>query len=222
MTNLPPEAPRRAGEEVSERWVEWRRSVDLEKYDRRWDERARRGESIHGEIDAVERLVAEHFTTSSVTLLDAGCGTGRLAIEARARGHRTVGVDLDADMITRARLKAPELEWHVSDLATFDHHDRFDVIVLAGNIFLFCRPDAHASIVRNLARLLAPDGLLVAGWSQESDPNAYRADRFVADGEANGLVLERAWRDWDGNRFTDDADYAVVVLTNSARPDGGR
>lgn len=219
MTNLPPEAPRRSGEEVSERWVEWRRSVDLAKYDERWEARARRGESVHGEVDAIDRLVAEHFAAPSVTLLDAGCGTGRLAIEASARGHRTVGVDLDADMIAQARLKAPELEWHVGDLATFDHRDRFDVIVLAGNIFIFCRPGAQGAIVANLARLLAPGGLLVAGWSQEREADAYRADRFVVDGEANGLVLDRAWSDWDGNRFAADGDYAVVVLTNSVRPD---
>lgn len=202
---------------VSERWVEWRRTVDIDKYDARWNERARRGESVHGEADAVERLVADLVGRRNVSVLDAGCGTGRLAIELDNRGHRVVGVDLDPDMIERARLKAPNIEWWVGDLASFDHAERFDVIVLAGNIFLFCRPGAQAPIVRNLTRLLAPGGTLVAGWSQEGGPDAYRADDFVADGEANGLVLDRAWSDWDGNRFVDGGDYAVVVLTSSAR-----
>jgi len=65
------------GSGVSERWIEWRRTVDLIKYDQRWDAMAARGDSIHGEADFVERLIGDR----KVRLLDAGCGTGRLAIE---------------------------------------------------------------------------------------------------------------------------------------------
>ena len=43
------------GSGVSERWIEWRRTVDLIKYDQRWDAMAARGDSIHGEADFVER-----------------------------------------------------------------------------------------------------------------------------------------------------------------------
>ena len=41
------------GSGVSERWIEWRRTVDLIKYDQRWDAMAARGDSIHGEADFV-------------------------------------------------------------------------------------------------------------------------------------------------------------------------
>ncbi len=34
------------GSGVSERWIEWRRTVDLIKYDHRWDTMAARGDSI--------------------------------------------------------------------------------------------------------------------------------------------------------------------------------
>ncbi|MBU3689820.1 MAG: SAM-dependent methyltransferase [Acidimicrobiales bacterium mtb01] len=199
------------GEHVSARWAEWRRSVDLDKYDARWESMAARGESVHGEADALARLVRDHFGGRALTVLDAGCGTGRLGIELDRRGHRVIGVDLDPDMIERARRKAPGIEWHAVDLATFTTDRRFDIIVMAGNIPNFCAPGDQARIVANLARLLAPGGLLVAGWSQESRADSYHADRFIAEGEANSLALASAWKNWDGDAF-DDSDYAVVVL----------
>ena len=118
------------GSGVSERWIEWRRTVDLIKYDQRWDAMAARGDSIHGEADFVERLIGDR----KVRLLDAGCGTGRLAIEMVKRGHHAIGADLDPDMIGRAATKAPHIDWHVADLSELRLDSKFDVIVMAGNI----------------------------------------------------------------------------------------
>ena len=87
-----------------------------------------------------------------------------------------------------------------------------DVIVMAGNIPNFCRPGEQARIVANLARLLAPGGLLVCGWSQESRTESYHAQQFIADGEASGLCLVSAWKNWEGDPF-DAGDYAVIVLS---------
>ena len=67
-----------------------------------WRALAAEGKSIHGEADLVCR-----FEPGSV--LDAGCGTGRVAIELAARGIDVVGVDLDPAMLDHARLKAPSL-----------------------------------------------------------------------------------------------------------------
>ncbi len=210
MTTNSPEAAR-PGEHVSVRWAEWRRSVDLDKYDARWESMAARGESVHGEADAVTRLVREHFDGRSITILDAGCGTGRLGIELANRGHVVVGVDLDADMIDRARRKRADIDWHVADLATFETPRRFEVVVMAGNIPNFCQPGEQGRIVANLARLLAAGGLMLCGWSQENRPDSYHARHFIADAESNGLSLVSAWKNWEGERF-DDGDYAVVVV----------
>ena len=190
--------------------------MDLDHYDRRWADMVARGESVHGEIDFIERTVAG----AAVDLLDAGCGTGRLAIEAHRRGHRCVGVDLDRDMIDRARAKAPSLEWHRADLATVDLERAFDVVVMAGNIPLFCAPGIQAAIVANLARHLRVGGRLICGFSLEDGPDAYRVADLRRDAEHAGLILESVHPAWDAPRLSAgssaNADavldgYAVVV-----------
>lgn len=210
------------GAEVSARWAEWRRRMDLDRYDRRWEDMVARGESVHGEIDFIERTVAG----ATIDLLDAGCGTGRLAIEAHRRGHRCVGVDLDRDMIERARAKAPYLEWHHADLATVDLGREFDVVVMAGNIPLFCAPGTQASIVANLARHLRVGGLLICGFSIEEGPDAFRASDFRRDAEKAGLTLEALHTAWDAPPISHAAmaspdevlgGYAVVVCRRDTR-----
>lgn len=195
------------GSGVSDRWVRWRRAVDLADYDRRWEEMNARGESIHGEMDFIERLVSGRISS----ILDAGCGTGRLAIEAVRRGHRAVGVDLDPDMIDRARSKAPEIEWFCSDLSHLELDDVFDVIVMAGNIPLFCAPGSQASIISSLTRHLGPGGTLVCGFSIEQRSDAYLPEDFRRDAESAGLDVIGQYANWDGEASRDGDDYAVIV-----------
>jgi SAM-dependent methyltransferase len=127
-------------------------------YDQRWEELAAAGENVHGEADFMESLYPR-------SVLDAGCGTGRVAIELARRGIDVVGVDLDASMLDVARSKAPRLQWVHADLADVDLGRTFDVVVMAGNVMIFLAPGTEGAVVANLARHLGPGGRLVAGFS---------------------------------------------------------
>ena len=55
-----------------------------------------------------------------------------------------VGVDLDPDLLARARDKAPDIEWVEGDLSHLDLGRVFDVVVAAGNVFGFIASPARA------------------------------------------------------------------------------
>jgi len=110
-------------------------------YDARFEAQAAAGKNVHGEADFVERLGLR-------SVLDAGCGTGRVARELARRGLQTVGVDRDAGMLAVARDRAPHLVWHEADLVTMDLGRTFDAIVLAGNVMLFLAPGTEAPCSR--------------------------------------------------------------------------
>ena len=84
---------------------------DGDAYQQRFDQLAASGTDVHGEAAFVMRY-------RPATLLDAGCGTGRVAVEVARRGVEVVGVDLDASMLATARRLGPTVEWHEADLAT--------------------------------------------------------------------------------------------------------
>src|SRR5579864_8952159 len=182
-------------------WLRSRRRSGDE-YDATYEQRAAAGENVHGEADFVMRL-------SPRSVLDAGCGTGRIARELARRGVETVGVDLDAEMLSTARRKAPDLEWHHADLAAIDVGRAFDVVLLAGNVMIFLTPGSENAVVANLARHLAPGGTLVAGFSIR--PGQLTADQFDGLAAAAGLSLEERWSSWDRDPWHAGGDYQVSL-----------
>lgn len=183
--------------------------MNLDEYDRRWELMAAQGKQIHGEVDFIERLLPGRV----LHILDAGCGTGRLSIEAVHRGHRAVGIDLDPDMVERARAKMPDVEWLCADLATLSLEEHFDVVVMAGNIPLFCAPGSQGAIVSTLARHLVDDGVLICGFSVETGDGAYSVDDFRRDAAAAGFTDVEQRANWDGDSADPSGanDYAVFV-----------
>lgn len=170
-------------------------------YDQRWAEMASEGRAIHGEADFVEALGPR-------SVLDAGCGTGRVAVELARRGFDVVGVDVDPSMLEVARAKQPALLWVLGDLASVDLGRTFDVVVLAGNVMIFLAPGTERTVIANMARHLRPGGALVAGFSLEAgrlDLDSYDAHAAVA-----GLRLGGRWGTWDRQPFA-SGSYAVSV-----------
>jgi SAM-dependent methyltransferase len=176
-------------------------------YDARWRTLAADGRNIHGEADLVTALLAEH---GGSRVLDAGCGTGRVAIELADRGHQVVGVDVDGGMLTAARAKRPDLRWVEADLSELGAHlsGEFDLAVLAGNVMIFVEPGTEGRVLDAVSARIAVGGLLVSGFQ-------LRPDRLtLADydqlTESAGLRPVARWATWDREPFT-GGDYVVSV-----------
>jgi SAM-dependent methyltransferase len=182
-------------------------------YDERWARLAASGQDIHGEADLVTRYAPR-------SVLDAGCGTGRVAIELDRRGIDVVGTDLDPGMLDAARAKAPHLTWIEADLAELDLRDgtggrrRFDLAVLAGNVLIFVTPGTEAAVVRQVADHLVDGGLLVAGF--QLGPGRLDLATLDAIAAAAGLELVDRFSTWDGDPFAAGGDYAVSVLRRTS------
>lgn len=175
-------------------------------YDARWRRLAASGADVHGEADLVDSLLREHGGGTRV--LDAGCGTGRIAIELARRGYEVVGVDLDSRMLDAARAKAPDLAWVEADLATMAPAGRFDAAVLAGNVVIFLEPGSEGPVLSTLSAQLDPGGLLVAGFQVRPDRlSLAEYDRLAG---AAGLEALVRWSTWDRSPYT-GGDYAVTV-----------
>lgn len=152
---------------------------------------------------------------SPTSVLDAGCGTGRVAIELARRGVEVVGVDLDRSMLQRAADKAPNIEWYQADLSRLvlrndDGSPRlFDVVLTAGNVMIFLDPGTEALTVRRLVRLVRPGGLLISGF--QLTRGQYGIDDYDRDAASAGLMAAARYATWSGDRWTNDAGYAVSV-----------
>jgi 2-polyprenyl-3-methyl-5-hydroxy-6-metoxy-1,4-benzoquinol methylase len=178
--------------------TEW----DGDRYQERFDRLASSGADVHGEAAFVEQLVPS-------SVLDAGCGTGRVARALASVGIEVVGIDRDPSMIATARRLAPELEWLVGDVAESDLGRQFDVVVMAGNVPLFTPTGTRRDLVAGCARhVRGPGGRLVAGFQLRQ---GYGIAEYDEDCRLAGLTPVARYSTWSKDGYGKDSDYAVSV-----------
>ena len=104
------------------------------------------------------RLTAEAVVAPGDRVLDACCGTGDLALAARAAGGTVVGLDFSERMLERARRKSSEIEWVEGDLLRLPFADgSFDAATVGFGVRNVADLDAG---LRELRRVVRPGGRL--------------------------------------------------------------
>ncbi len=98
-------------------------------------------------------------------IVDAGCGTGTLALELSRRGARVLGVDLDEALFAQAAVKAagaPLFEVLQGDLRSFPCEPGLDAVLCLGNTLPHLPSENDVAIFFRHARsLLRPGGALM-------------------------------------------------------------
>jgi demethylmenaquinone methyltransferase/2-methoxy-6-polyprenyl-1,4-benzoquinol methylase len=91
-------------------------------------------------------------------VLDACCGTGDLAVAARAAGGAVTALDFSERMLERARRKEPAIDWRRGDLLELPFEDAsFDAATVGFGV----RNVADRGLaLRELRRVLVPAGRL--------------------------------------------------------------
>ncbi|MEO5951983.1 MAG: class I SAM-dependent methyltransferase [Chloroflexia bacterium] len=143
------------------------------------------------------------------TILDAGCGTGRLAIALYERGFSPTGVDISTSMLSKPRFSAPHLSWRLGDISCVRLEKRFDAIVLAGNVMIFLRKGTEQAVLSNMARHLAPSGTLITGFFLSM--GRLQIDDYDRYAKHAGLTLEARYSGWQREPWQYNSNYAVSL-----------
>ncbi|MBR8743822.1 trans-aconitate 2-methyltransferase [Nocardiopsis sp. MG754419] len=124
------------------------------------------------------------------SVLDVGCGTGKLQREARRHGHtgRLVGLDPSRAMLDVGARELGDIEWTLGDLLHGPYDEQaggpfenaFDLVVMSGHAFqVFLTDEEVRTNLAAVRRALTPDG------------------RFVFETRNPGA---RAWEAWNPER----------------------
>jgi SAM-dependent methyltransferase len=137
----------------------------------------------------------------SATVLDLGCGAGRIAGPLVALGHAVTGVDNGRGMIAAL---PPGVEGVVADAGTVRLGRRFGAVLLASH--LVNDPEAGAAFVATAAAHLEATGVLVGetyppGWEPSSS-----VGRTTHMGDA---WVELLWATVEGDQLAAEVRYGV-------------
>ncbi len=207
------------------RLTRWEATEGRRGYGSHFETLRRSGEDIDGEA-----RLADVLSPRNARMLDAGSGMGRVGAALAARGHRVVGVDLDAELIEQSRATYPDLpvlrarldELGAADLATAGHSGPFDLIVCVGNVMILLAPGTESLVLSNLCTLLTDTGRLLVGFHTSAQPansRHYSPDEFSQDATTAGLRIESRFATYDLAPFDPDGEYVVAVLRRVSAPE---
>lgn len=158
------------------------------------------GEFAWAYDDLIARPVAEECAGMAATLarrgigpgaslLDAGCGTGRYAVELARRGFVVTGVDRSSELLALARRRPVEatarVRFEPGDLLALPTSAEFDAIVCRGVLNDLVEPAEREAVLGGFARALRPGGSLlldVRDWDASASAKAAQpvSERRVA------------------------------------------
>ncbi len=178
-----------------------------ENYAQRWRNIASSGRDIFGEARLVDAMVPR-----AATILDAGCGTGRVGGYLQHQGHQVLGVDIDDTLLSYARKDYPEAKWQQGDLCrTPLPSSTFDLAVSAGNVMTFLDPELRDEAVRNIAQSLVPGGRFVAGFGAG---RGWSFQDFLHTATNAHLSIDSLHSTWDLRPFAmESSSFLVAILS---------
>jgi ubiquinone/menaquinone biosynthesis C-methylase UbiE len=129
---------------------------------------------------------------AAASVLDVGCGTGAMLLEAREAGHRgrLCGLDPAPGMLAQAR-RWPDIRWIRGDLSSTSLGGDFELVVMTGHAFqVFVEDDDLRLAVAAIRSLLSREGRLAF---ETRNPQA------------------KAWESWDAE------ERPVLIGSSGAR-----
>jgi SAM-dependent methyltransferase len=170
----------------------------------------------HDSLVADAALYAELARDPGGSVLELGCGTGRILLALSRSGHQVVGLDLSRPMLARAEAKLRDRSdlrgaWRLvhADARHFDLRERFAVI-LAPLDFLgyFATIEEQLAVLATARRHLTaegrlvldvtfpgasfytqPDGVLILQWTQTLPPSEEVTKWWVRELDPGRQVL---------------------------------
>jgi len=160
-------------------------------------------------VDFLLWLVSSHKTDGTLTILDAGCGPGRMLKEFSLLGWNTVGLEpnpefyAQADELARSLPKTSVIQGGLNDL---EAENRFDLIGGINASFSYLlTPAQRADALSRMYKALRPGGCLFIDMA--NFPFVLRNYRAPKNSEAtlNGITIHKAIEhqlDWHHDTLT--------------------
>lgn len=120
---------------------------------------------VADECAGMAAALARRGIGPGASLLDAGCGTGRYAVELARRGFAVTGIDRSPALLAEARRRAVDavarVRFEPGDLLAPPDGAAFDAIVCRGVLNDLVEPAERAAVFVAFARILRPGGALL-------------------------------------------------------------
>ncbi len=198
--------------------------------DQNYEKLAQYYDIIHSDLTADIEFTLSLAAHQRLTILELGCGTGRLLLPLARAGHTVLGVDRSSPMLELAREKTKRERDDVRSLITLLETDMtllklgrlFDMVILSHNTFHELPPAKMGPALDRCAAHIENHGLLVLDLAnpfvtlQETGDFEDVIERTFLDPSTGNLVTQfsRILLDPPGQSL--DVDWTFETIENSS------
>ncbi|MEX1308606.1 MAG: class I SAM-dependent methyltransferase, partial [Eubacteriales bacterium] len=122
-------------------------------------------------VDYILKMMAHYGAPDEASILDAGCGTGSVAVLLRQFGMHVTGVDMSQDMLNVAEEKARQAGVDVAfvcqDLAELALHSPVNVVNASCDVVNYIAPQDLSAFFEAVNRNLLDDGIFLFDISSD-------------------------------------------------------
>jgi len=117
-----------------------------------------------------------------ITILDFGCGAGRNAVALKEEGFQVIAMDYNKEGLELLKQKSKENIKCVvnSGVDILLEEESVDVIIASGSL-MYCNHEKRIQLLKNLKKVLKPEGLFWADWRSKED-SLYDTGRCIEEG----------------------------------------
>lgn len=173
---------------------------------------------LQAKVDFLADLLSRRFEGEAPTLLDVGCGVGRLHPALRPLARRLIGCDVSHESLARAQAENPFAEYRESDGATLPVETGAVDVALATCVVHHVPPAGWAGFVGEMRRVVRPGGLVVLIEHNPWNPGTRLAvARCPFDHDAVLLTAARARALLAGSGCGGVESAHILLLPTAAR-----
>lgn len=167
----------------------------------------------HVDYDDQLALVQEVMGADDRSILEVGCGAGKLLTLLTATYKRVVGVDLNEEMAAIARETAPNAAVLTADMRTADLDECFNAVIMLGRVLPHSTTnEAAIELLDNCYTHLAPGGGILFNTFDlrglkdgHVSEDTFTSENYTVTRTQTGFVT-----DWDGGHWGFDAEYVIT------------
>ncbi len=131
--------------------------ITIESYDKTVDEYIKNVDSLHP-INESKKFLS--LLGKGARILDLGCGPGRDAKVFVKQGLRIIGIDLSKNMVSTAKKRVKNGDFHVMDIRKLRFNDKYFDGIWASAIFLHIPKKDILEALQESFRVLKKGGIL--------------------------------------------------------------
>jgi SAM-dependent methyltransferase len=166
---------------ADERTVFYGPEVDLQSVRDAYSSLSERYIGLRGDVSQEhEADVGRHLAGLSGSVLDLGCGPGQWTSYLHSLGADVIGVDVVPEFVAHARTNHPGLDIRQGSMTELDFPDHSVAGILSWYSTIHLTPSALGGVLTEFRRLLAPSGVLVAGFFDSNDVVAEFDHKVIA------------------------------------------